>query len=227
MELMNTKTPRPSPRVRRLRKSRQRGVTVFIVMMAIVLLTALGAWVVYASGFASSAAGYQRASSQTLYIAELGILSSAGYWAKRENIQSSFDAVRVAGPDTCRSAASPAPNDFCKSLLLSEVSAETLEDTAGAHTLIDLTAEGSMGPLANETIGDFYVEMTDPQPATVAGAALTGPNSNLYRRVTLTAYGRVRPDGGVGGDLCTGATAINTVASQVGMRAHAIVGPVN
>ena len=95
----------------------------------------------------------------------------------------------------------------------------------------DTNAEGSFGPFASETQGDFRLEMTSPTPVYVAGNGIGGVSDPVYRKVVLTSFGLTRPHAGaiVSGNLCTvggsSASPENSSAGRVGMRAHAIIGP--
>ena len=57
----------------RFRKRRdQRGAAVFVVALAIVLLSGLGAWAMQTARLVDQASGYGRSALQTQYVAELG-----------------------------------------------------------------------------------------------------------------------------------------------------------
>ena len=47
-------------------RSHERGVTVFVVMLAIVMLTGAGTWSMYSAGLTDQASGYARASAQAV-----------------------------------------------------------------------------------------------------------------------------------------------------------------
>lgn len=200
----------------------QRGITLFVVMMAIMLLTSLGAWVIYAGGIATTASGSQRASSQAQYIAEAGILGGTAYLAQpeaaRDNMASA-DANRAAGSDdACLSVPGTAIRPFCKAVYMAEVN-----NKIGAPSIFDAQ---SMGPYAGSLEGNFFFEITDPRGAFVEGsvASTSQTGGTPYRNVTLTAYGSVRP---TSANACLDAAPQNAAATMVGMRAQAIIGPVN
>lgn len=215
---------RVSPRILS-RHSRERGVTVFVVMMAVFLLTALGSWVIYAGGLAASASGYQRAASQSLYVAELGIVGGTGYLAQpgfaAANYAQAAHSLALNTPDDCQSVPDSTSRQFCKSIYMQEIDTAVSASSGGQNVLDLALAEGSMGPFANTLQGDFVLEMTDPRPVFVQG---TDVNRQSYQKVTLTSYGMVRPQSA---NLCAGAAGQNSTASVVGMRAHAIIGPLN
>jgi len=213
-------------RARRIRA--QRGITVFVVMTATMLLTAAGVLAMHFSGLAVQASGYSRAAAQTLYTAELGLLSTSAYMAIPGNAAVNFMAAQGAVTrDACLSA--PDTSAFCKSIGMSNldetISARTLDFGGTAYTLLDQTAKGSMGPYAASNSaglqGDFFVEMTDPRPAAIPGE---GIESAQYQQVTLTSFGIVRPGAGAGA-ICAGASENNAAATLLGARAHMIIGP--
>ncbi len=206
-------------------RRKQRGVTVFIVMLTIVLLTGGGTWAMYSAGLTNQASGFSRAASQTLYTAELGLVAGGQYLsvpgyadanytvAKNKQAQDQSDAC-FSAPDLVAADGS-AP--FCKSILMSD-----LNGNLNAPLLDQAGAEGSMGPFAPTDPagieGNFVLELSEPRPVSLPGE----PFSGAYQKVTLTSYGFVRPSGG--GAICGGAE-YNAVATMMGMRAHMIIGP--
>lgn len=224
------RTPVPSSvrlctiRARALARKRERGAVVFVVTMAILLLSALGVWSMHAAGLVSRASGFGRAAAQTQFMAEMGVMSATGYL----NLPGMADANVQLGrkADTCESVR---PGEFCKSILLEDVNLE-IDDLTG-NSLTDLAAEGSFGPYANELQGDFRVEVTEPNRAYLPGQSLDD-STLLYYRVVLTSYGLLRPYAGVieNGNICAADSvefdAENSTAGRLGMRAHAIIGPV-
>lgn len=215
------------------RAREQRGVTVFVVMTAISILTATGLLAMHFSGLAVQASGYARAATQTLYTAELGLISGSAFLSlpgsARAQYQSALAKQNTTERDTCRSA--PGTASFCKSVGMNNldetIAAKTLSFGGTAYTLLDQTAGGSLGPFAASSSaglqGDFYFEMTEPRSVTLPGDS-TGIGT--YQTVTLTSYGTVRPGGGASA-ICSGARANNAAATMLGMRAHMVIGPLD
>ncbi len=213
-------------------RRKQRGTAVFIVMMALVVLTGAGLWTIRSAGLTDAASGNERAAAQTLYISEMGVMAGSAYFSiagfADANYADASNALTTAGrtPDACLSV--PA-NTFCKSIYLEEIGAAFQDHTNGVqYTLLDPGAEGSLGEFAinveGSVIGNFILEMSDPKPALVPG---TDVSDGTYQRVTLTSYGFIRPPPPPGGDLCTLSDSQNSVASQLGMRSHMIIGPLS
>jgi len=222
----------PTPSAGHRRRSSERGITVFVVMLAIVMLTGAGTWAMYSAGLTDQASGYARASAQALYTAELGLLAGSAYLSVPGYADSNFEVATkslATGPrDACISASDT--TDFCKSISMSNLDStfatETTANGGVAYSLMDqASAQGSLSPFdptdAAFIEGDFLLEMTEPRPVTLPGEAT---QAGLYQRVTLTAFGRVRPALG-SSSFCTGSRANNAAATMMGMRAHMVVGP--
>lgn len=197
-------------------------------MTATMLLTAAGVLAMHFSGLAVQASGYSRAAAQTLYTAELGLLSTSAYMAIPGFAAANFAAAQNSPTrDACLS--SPDVTTFCKNIGMSNldqtISARTLDFGGTAYTLLDQTAAGSLGPYAASDAaglqGDFFVEMSEPRPAAIPGEDAA---AGQYQQVTLTSFGVVRPGAGAGA-ICAGANANNAAATLLGARAHMIIGP--
>lgn len=209
---------------RNFNRSGERGSVIFIVVMGMMLLTSLGTWVVYAGGIASNAAGYQRSASQTLYLSELAILSGTSYLAQPGMAGQAYalqEANRAAGtPDTCVSVPNQTPADKCKVVGLPEINTQAIASNASGYGLLDITAGGSFSPYAATQEGDFLIEVSGFRPAEVMGTDVA--NLGRYQSVTIAAYATVRP---TSANVCTGAAGANSAATQVGMRAYSVIGP--
>lgn len=211
-----------------IHRANQRGAAVFVVMMTILVVTSLGSWAIYSASLTSAGSGHQRSAAQALYTSEMGILATTGYFsipgfANANYVQAQNDLAN-GSPDTCLSVSA---SKFCKSIYMEDIdSTINLESgTFGATESIleQSTSEGSMGPYAatdaSALQGHFFIEMTDPRPVMVPG---TDVSSGTYQRVTLTSLGTVRP---FNATLCSAQQ--NASAAQMGMRAHAVIGPLD
>ncbi len=222
---------RLAPRIRRAKARKgQRGAALFVIMMAILLLSGLGMWAMHSASIIGRASGYSRAALQTQYIAEMGILAGTGYLSLPNmaalNHQAAQSAALGSSSDDCLSVSS---GQYCRSISKQEI--EAIPQMNASVTLTD-TQSLSPADIPDPLQGDFTVEMTSPRPVIVPGSPLSA-DETPYRMVTLTSYGTVRPDpGGAASDnLCTDAggdalTAENSSAGRIAMRAHAIIGPV-
>lgn len=213
----------------------ERGAAVFIVLLVITLLTAVGIFAARSASLVDQAAGFNRQLVQTQYLtdyagrsvsAELGDGAAKSY----------LDKV-VAGTDTCQSnenvlaltAGAPIP---CYKLYISEI-ASRVSNKTGTAVLDKQTvgAAGSLGPKfgaagpGNALEGVFVVEMTEPYESVPnPGSEVGGLQANAFRDVqlTLTAFGQIRPldPGGVGTDPWCAVNASSTAASVSALRAH-------
>ncbi|HSC88089.1 MAG TPA: hypothetical protein VLC09_12490 [Polyangiaceae bacterium] len=200
----------------------QRGAAVFVVTLAIVLLSGLGLWAIQWAASVDQASGYARVSRQTQFVAEVGLvagttfLSTPGWGATQYNLAKTR-------PDPC--ASTGGITRFCRSIILDDLDKQTQASTS--KNLIDPGSSSAVGSLgsktgdANEVQGRFILEMTDPQPAIVAGSDISKAQ---YYRVTLTSHAEVLPRIGTGTGLCD--TSTNSVSSRTAMRAHTVIGPI-
>ncbi len=197
-------------------------MSVFVVMMAIMILSSVGVWSLHLSGITDSASGYHRASAQTLYASEMGLVAGSSYLSIPGVADANF-AVARRQPDPCWSLVNKT-DEFCKSVPLADlntkVALETAGDTNGPFSLMDLGAQGSLS--ATGTVdGNFILELTEPRQAFVEGMEA---GSLSYQLVTLTSYGIVRP---ATANFCTDAGGENAAASRLATRAQMIVGPLS
>jgi len=217
--------------VARARHASERGAAVFIVMMAILLLSGIGVWSMHSASLVDRASGYERMSLQAQYVSELGLTAASSYLSLPSMASVNFNLGEKAygtGGDACESTKSSPTATFCKSLWLTDI--ENVTRNATTQYLTVDAAGGSFGPLANEVQGDFTVEMTSPRRAIVPGSSLS--SESPYRLVTLTSYGTVRPHTGsaVAGNLCAASSVSsapqNASAGRIAVRSHAIIGPI-
>lgn len=208
----------------------QRGAAVFVVIMAILLLSGMGMWSMHAASLVDRAAGYERSALQAQYVSEMGLTAASSYLSQPSIASVSFKlgerGYGTAG-DACESIPDTAPAaTFCKSLWVSDINSST--SAALTDDALDVT-RGSFSPFANELQGDFTVEMTSPRPVHVPG---TDVSKRDYQLVTLTSYGTVRPYtlNAVAGNLCavggTSSVKQNSAAARIAVRSHAIIGPI-
>jgi hypothetical protein len=224
--------------LRRHRRS-ERGAAVFVVVMVITLLTAIGVFALRSASLVDQATGYDRQMAQTLALteyagrsvsAELGNGAARNYLDKVANGKDDCFVNKNLDPNALDpSITAPLP---CYKLFMSEIDQRVGANFSGAKVLVDqsATAAGSLGPQLDTTgiltpqEGVFVVEMSDPaESVPTAGSALGGNNpANTFRDVqlTLTAFGQVRPlDSGAGNPWCASGSR-STAASVSSLRAH-------
>ncbi len=194
-------------------RASERGAALFVVVLVLTLLTAVGMFAAHSATLVDQASGYSRQAAQTSYLAEYGVLA-----ATAELGSGAADAYRqrMLNPkDTCRMNQGIALDDGNPPCLVLQLS-DFAPPSGG--TMIDTAA------LPASVSGDFIVEVTDlgPVGAPLAGMDIGGTgNSFGYIKVTATTIAQLRPSSS---SACV--ANVTSVAAQQMMRAHLIVGPV-
>jgi PilX N-terminal len=214
--------------VKRARTS-ERGATIFVVVLVLTMLTAIGIFAVRAATMAAATSGYERENTQNHYVSEYG-LHAAITELGTDQRNAYFEAMSN-GKDTCAATKGLAYADGgvvpCYHLYAKDIQGR-LSNTAlftPASTAADggsTVVPGSLGPTALD--GDFVVEMTDPGPVgvPVAGSDQGGTGPKLrYVQVTLTSTGQVRPTADVA--ACDDKSA--SIAGNDSSRAFVVIGP--
>lgn len=184
----------------------------FIVVLIVTLLTAIGIFAVRSTSLVSTAVGYHRQATQTGLLTEYGgraVTAELGDGAAKTYLDKvgqgtdkcdSNNNLALADLDATLAAEKPA----CYKLFMSEI-AQRVQSLSSNNILEAPTATngGSLGPAfgaADQSItseGVFVVEMIEPaESVPTAGSAQGGNNpANAFRDVslTLTAYGQIRP----------------------------------
>jgi hypothetical protein len=186
-------------------RRRERGAAVFIVMMVITLLTAVGLFAVRSASLADVAAGYDREGAQASLVAEYAITASAAFLANEpDTVFGGYHMSRNNLPQACQSNAIPAGNypgpagrPGCF-MLRSEQMQDSFRRTSGESLFAPATKVG--GPTdatsslnVNETTNaSFVIEVSDAAYTGVpaAGDSASGGSPAL---MTLTAIAQVRP----------------------------------
>ena len=218
---------RPSALHRRAQRA-ERGAAVFIVVMVLTLLTAVGLFAVRSASLADLAAGYDREGAQAALVAEYAITASAAYLANDSTtVLSGFDLSRDLRAQPCQTNAIPAgtypgpsPRPGCYMLGLDEVQNSfrrtTGESVFALPTLVGPSGSTSSLNIHETTNATFVVEVTDAAHTGVpeAGAPVSGPSPIL---MTLTAISQVRPAA-----ACAAPVSVAPAAGQQVMRAMVV-----
>lgn len=214
------------------RASRERGAAVFIVVMVIALLTAIGIVAAHTASLVDTASGYDRQLLQTSYLAEYaGMAGTAEFGGKPET----YLRLMLQGTEKCPSNAkvtpvvtgAPVP---CYKLFMSEIDQRVSTNFTGQSVLDPQAAstDGSLGPplgVGTDMMnGVFMVEMigafnSDPKAGSDVGGTATAFHDV---QVTLTAFAQIRsmPTGSTNGDAWCADTSSSTSASVQAVRAH-------
>ena len=189
----------------------QRGAAVFIVVMVLTLLTAVGIFAVRSASLADVAAGYDREAAQASLVAQYATTTAAAF---------------LATPAGAAIVGSIKPNLFCQSNMQIQapcfkLTATMLEASTvlqGNETLfgpltpsaLNANANGSTALNANgNAVADFMLELTDP----ARSGELTPGSPQSPVQVTVTAIAQIQQAGA----CVSGVNASN--AGQQTMRA--------
>lgn len=223
--------PSTNPTLARWRqRRRQRGAAVFVIVLVITLLSALGIWASRSAMMVDVATGHSRQALQVQYLADMGLQSTTAFLAN--GLANEFVRQGQLGAETCTQvppiAGALMPNPFCYPFFSRHL------DSTLQHPLLVLDSaddgQNSLGPYGTATapvqiLGEFVVEMTDLGPAPPCkGCELDDVNTTVkHGSVVLTAIATIHPDGADAGDACT-LTGAATAGRQM-MRAQTIIGP--
>ncbi|MFO0553126.1 MAG: hypothetical protein U0271_32360 [Polyangiaceae bacterium] len=237
----------PTRLPRRARRVARRGVTVFIVLLVITMLGAVGIFAARASQLGVTNAGRYREAVQTHYVAEGGMNGAVSEFARDPSgylVQmrgSTSLATPASGVYPCQdipfaSGFTPASTN-CLRLGYDAVEKsarnrtgnatiglfEKKNKTGGGESLPGSFGMGNVG-------GNFVVEFTDERPVEPppAGMALAGGVgvSLKFKSVTARATGQIVPTDAAGTELAVTADTFKFTSSVETIRAEVIIGPV-
>jgi hypothetical protein len=212
------------------RRKGERGAAIFVVVLVVTMLTAIGTFAIRAASVAESASGYDRQSTQNHYVGEYGLLGAVTELSTPK-LDWYYKQLK-AGKETCvatQGLTSPTGITLpCYPIQTSDIQASVDSNFSGrllfepATSSAGTVTPGSLGPAGLD--GDFRIEMSDPGPVglPVAGTSIGGTSQWRYYQVTLTSVGQVRPAGNAG--VCVTTTA--GVAGNETGRAFVVVGPI-
>lgn len=196
------------------RRRQERGAAVFMVVMVLTLVSAIGVFSMRSASLVDLASGYNRQNVQAAFVAEYAARAAATYLERNPGLVTT--TARVPG---CATALLAVNADATCAVLKDSLLDSAFADIAprafsdGLSGLLSLPAE----PTLIRT--EFVTELTEPAAASVAMSP--GFSSGLFKQITLTSISRVYPTDGTGAGVCAPASR-GTVSQQV-VRAHAIV----
>jgi hypothetical protein len=186
------------------RLQRQRGAAVFIVVMVLTLLTAVGIFAVRSASMADVAAGYDREAAQASLVAQYATTATAAYLATP---MGSTIISKIQPSLNCQSNKTLSAPCF-------KMGSSMLEVSTLAASGEDLFETSSSSLNANgKTVADFMVELTDAAPTGVPSAG--GQHSV---QVAVTATAQVQQAG-----ACVNGVGTTWNAGQQMMRAYITV----
>ena len=183
---------------------RQRGAAVFIVVMVLTLLTAVGIFAVRSASLADVAAGYDREAAQASLIAQYATTATAAY---------------LATPAANTVLAAMQPSLYCQSNMniraaCLKMGSGMLEASTTAASGEDLFETSSSSLNANgKTVADFVIELTDK-----ANTGVPLPGGQHTVQVTAMAIAQVQQAG-----ACVNGVGTTWNAGQQMMRAYITV----
>ncbi len=198
------------------RRSEERGAALFVVVLVLTLLTAVGLFAAQSATLVDQASGYSRQAAQTSYLAEYGTLLATSELGS--GAAAAYRSRMLSATDTCRAnhgiVESGVGKPPCLVFFMKDFNALNGSATIDSAVLPNLTP-------------DFAIEVTDPGTtgAPIEGTDLSGTGTAFgYMKVTVTSISQMRP-GTSSSATCDEKVA--PVTAQQMMRAHLIVGPVD
>lgn len=224
---MTSSSQSQSPRsARPVRRGSERGAAVFVVVLVVTLLSALGLFAVRSASMTNVTSGYNRQMTQTHYLTDYAVLLMAAELGG-EARQNYADEVKTGiHKDEC-DALSTVSLGTCFPVYYADLERRVQSYDSTNELLIPMSGGGTVpGSLGHADLeGDFRIEITDYQPAKppIPGMSLTGlaPMPG-YFNMTVTATGQVRPRAA---DPTKCDVVSRGAAGVESSRAHLIVGP--
>jgi len=197
-------------------RSNQRGATLFVVVLAMTLLTGVGLYTIHASSLAARAAGNGREALQAARVAEANAMSLISDLRIEPHplLQEAVNESIKADPNYACEMNYGLANTTCKQV----VPGESIPPTGAAIVPLD-----SLGPL-NALSGSARMEITD---VNVAGIPVPGHDQDdsklklKFYQATVTIISSLSPSG-VGASCNAG---MMQVTGQNLLRTHLLVGP--
>jgi hypothetical protein len=214
---------------RLIRRRAQRGNALFISVMVITLMTAVGMFSMRAASLAEKASGFNRQGVQTTYVSEFAGRAMMAEMVGKEQFY--FNLVS-GGADDCRAnrelaAILDPERPPCYKLQSSEIWEHIHSAFPGATG-----SEGApelFGRLTDSnTEAAFIVEMTDLSRAggPIAGEDVAADNFK-YMRMLVSATAQVRPAGNPADEDGTCNEAFASTSGLQTLRAQVTFGPIN
>jgi hypothetical protein len=200
---------------------------VFIVVMAIVLLTGIGVFAVRTASMVDVAAGYDRQMTQTHHLSALAGRTVAAYTAGNGEFVRTMLDTRNQTTEKCLANTHPVTGATPAGMVCNRLDSAVLEQRIGVvssgNTLLvaqEQDQAGSFGPQLGEAEnfttpleGQLLIELTDPNEKG------EGAGTNGKFEVTVTAHAQIRPGGGGARPWCAPQSSSMGASVQL-LRAH-------
>jgi len=212
----------------RFQRRRERGTTLFVVVLAVTMLTGIGLYTVHSAALLARASGNERQATQTEYLAQIGSLASLSQLstAPAVYVAQALNGSRLDNNviDDCRmnlgvnTSNSKPPSCY-------EFSSTSFTLLTG-NTMFDGDSFGTVDSrLGVAPInGRFLTEVTDVARALgpVVGMDAVSRNAFAYYQAKLTTIAQLQP--AAASAACV--QNLMQVAGQHMTRAHVLLGPV-
>lgn len=194
---------------RRTSRSDERGATLFVVVLAVTLLTGVGLYSLHSSTLVARASGNQREARQSAYLAELGTLTAIS--AASQSPESFLTEAR--------NAAFPCRYNLGVNTTGIRPACFKFEDSKYAPpTGATLLAADSLGPYS-DIEGEIHTEVTDVAPNR---RPVPGYDKRFeFWVATLHTEAELRRAGSTGACVAT----MMPISGQHVTRAHVVMGP--
>jgi hypothetical protein len=225
-----------------MHRNSERGAALFVVVMVITLLTAVGIFAARSTGLVDAAIGYGRQAAQTTALADLGaklVASELG----QGRAQRVFQLMDPSQKQYCPTYANPNLTSTlsltglqpCYAFDYSQLEARVYQNTGNFFNVIeyqDTGVDGSLGPrFADSSItsgvdGVLVVELFDPfETANIRGQSASQASG---REVTLNAIAQIRSFSALAERSQTnpqwcGTNSASTSASVLSIRSQVLV----
>jgi hypothetical protein len=198
---------------RTLQRSGERGATLFVVVLAVTLLTGVGLYTVHSATLSERAAGGGRQALQARGVAEVHAIGALTKFRRevgsdllvaKRSIDSNYQGMKV-----------PCESNMGLPLRCRSIDSSDILPTTGAPLL----ASDSLGPLGTAS-GFARMDLTDLNPSETPVPG----NPDVYMWTgTLTVVGQLNP-AGTGANTCD--QNMMQVTGQHIIRAHLLLGPI-
>lgn len=200
------------------RRSSERGATLFVVVLAITMLTGIGLFTVHSSALLARAAGNEREALQTTYLAELGTLTTLSVIGMDPSAYLLLLADRRA--EDCRANLGIDLANYPQKCI--EMSSDGMVIQTGAT----LFAADSFGTTRDARDGTYAITgkvETETSDIDETGQPVAGMSGGFtFRQAKITSTATLQP-------VAASAACVENVMQVVGQhmtRAHVLVGPI-
>ncbi len=212
-----------------LQRHTERGAALFVVVMVVTLLTAVGLFAARSTSLVDAATGYARQSAQTIALADYGsrLVASELGEGRAMRIFQLMDTRNQYCPTYAGSTGQP-----CYAYDSSQLDARVYLNTTNTSHVIESQKndrDGSLGPMftaaSNGVDGLLTVELFDAfEISNIQGESAAKPSG---REVTINSIAQIRPFRNNTSDTAAWCSAANatlaTAASLLSVRAQVIV----